>query len=148
MKKKLLLIIGMVLTVSFMYAGDMNILALDFQPWGNTQFDVATKKITWTQEWEGGGWWLALDCSKYDSATIEFKEKISMDVIITIIYSAIDERNERLKSKKIIPAGANKMTIALDPTYKISVDGIGISGSKAGSVILKSLILKETDVNE
>lgn len=145
MKRNLMFIIFVVFTSSIL-AEDFDILELNFQPWGNTKFDVQTMKITWTNEWEGGGWWLSRDCSEYDLIKIEFKEPLEMDVVITIIYSAKDEKNENLKYKKTIYAGEKKKTIVLDPTYKISVDGLGISGSKAGSVVLQSFLLKKYSV--
>lgn len=140
---KLLMVMALISMASSALAEDFNVLAINFQPWGNTQFDAESMKITWTEEWEGGGWWLARDCSEYDYALIEFKDPLPMDVVVTVIYSAKDERNEKLKTKKTILAGKKGITIALDPTYKVSIDGLGISGSKPGSVILKSLVLKE-----
>lgn len=143
MKKKFYIIVCLFFIVSTAFAEDFDVLTVNFQPWGNTQFDVKTMKITWSKEWEGGGWWLARDCTEYNYAVIEFKDNLPMDVVVTVIYSAKDEKNEKLNSKKTILAGEKKISIALDPTYKISVDGIGISGSKQGSVTLKSFILKD-----
>ena len=143
MKRSLVVIVIIVLAISSVCAADFNVLTLNFQPWGNTQFEAETMKITWTGEWEGGGWWLSRDCSAYDYATIEFEEPLPMDVIVTVIYSATDEKNEKLKSKKTILAGKKNINIILDPTYKVSIDGLGISGSAPGTIILKSLMLKE-----
>ena len=143
MKRKLVLIGALTLFVVSMRAEDLNVLTMNFQPWGNTQFDVKTMKITWDNEWEGGGWWLARDCSEYECAIVEFKEPIPMDVVITVIYSAKDEMNEKLKSKKTLLAGKEQITIVLDPTYKVSVEGICISGSSPGYVIMKTLVLKK-----
>lgn len=143
MKRSLVVMVVIVLVTSSVCAADFNVLTLNFQPWGNTKFDARTMKITWTGEWEGGGWWLARDCSAYEQVEVEFKNPLPMDVIVTVIYSATDEKHEKLKTKKTILAGKKHITIALDPTYKVSIDGLGISGSAPGSVILKSLILKE-----
>ena len=42
-----------------------------------------------------------------------------------------------------IPAGKKESAIMLDITYKKSIDGLGISGSKPGTVCVKSLVLEE-----
>lgn len=86
---------------------------------------------------------MAQDCSEYESARIEFREVLPMDVVFIVIYSAKDERNEKLKSKVTIPAGKKEAAIMLDITYKKSIDGLGISGSKPGTVCVKSLVLEE-----
>ena len=105
MKRKLLIAATSFMIASSVCGKDFNVLTKDFQPWGNTQFDMEGMKITWTQKWQGGGWWLAQDCSEYESARIEFREVLPMDVVFIVIYSAKDERNEKLKSKVTIPAG-------------------------------------------
>ena len=143
MKRKLLIAATSFMIASSVCGKDFNVLTKDFQPWGNTQFDMEGMKITWTQKWQGGGWWLAQDCSEYESARIEFREVLPMDVVFIVIYSAKDERNEKLKSKVTIPAGKKEAAIMLDITYKKSIDGLGISGSKPGTVCVKSLVLEE-----
>ena len=138
MKRKLLIAATSFMIASSVCGKDFNVLTKDFQPWGNTQFDMEGMKITWTQKWQGGGWWLAQDCSEYESARIEFREVLPMDVVFIVIYSAKDERNE-----VTIPAGKKEAAIMLDITYKKSIDGLGISGSKPGTVCVKSLVLEE-----
>ena len=83
-------------------------------------------------EVQGGGWWLAQDCSEYESARIEFREVLPMDVVFIVIYSAKDERNEKLKSKVTIPAGKKEAAIMLDITYKKSIDGLGYQWFETG----------------
>lgn len=143
MKRELLMAI-LLIVLSPIWGRDFNVLTKDFQPWGSTQFDASTMKITWTDKWQGGGWWLAQDCSEYESVEIEFSEGIRMDIVFMVIYSAKDEKNEKLKSKITIPAGNKKAEIILDLTYKNSIEGIGISTTSPGTILLKSLILKET----
>ena len=92
MKRKLLIAATSFMIASSVCGKDFNVLTKDFQPWGNTQFDMEGMKITWTQKWQGGGWWLAQDCSEYESARIEFREVLPMDVVFIVIYSAKDER--------------------------------------------------------
>ena len=94
MKRKLLIAATSFMMASSVCGKDFDVLTKDFQPWGNTQFDMEGMKITWTQKWQGGGWWLAQDCSEYESARIEFQEVLPMDVVFIVIYSAKDERNE------------------------------------------------------
>ena len=56
MKRKLLIAATSFMIASSVCGKDFNVLTKDFQPWGNTQFDMEGMKITWTQKWQGGGW--------------------------------------------------------------------------------------------
>ncbi|MEE0194405.1 MAG: hypothetical protein UEP29_02035, partial [Phocaeicola massiliensis] len=107
-------------------------------------FDAETATITFTKNWQGGGWWLSrLDCSAYDCVVIEFEEALPMDVMFMATYSAKDDKDQKIKSKVKVPAGKKKAVLELEPAYENSVDGLGISATKAGVVKLKSLNLKE-----
>ena len=86
MKRKLLIAATSFMIASSVCGKDFNVLTKDFSRWGNTQFDMEGMKITWTQKWQGGGWWLAQDCSEYESARIEFREVLPMDVVFIVIY--------------------------------------------------------------
>ena len=66
-----------------------------------------------------------------------------MDVMFMATYSAKDDKDQKIKSKVKVPAGKKKAVLELEPAYKNSVDGLGISATKAGVVKLKSLNLKE-----
>ena len=54
MKRKLLIAATSFMIASSVCGKDFNVLTKDFQPWGNTQFDMEGMKITWTQKWQGG----------------------------------------------------------------------------------------------
>ena len=82
MKKNLLIAVLLLLTVSSVWAKDYNVETKKFKSWGEAQFDAETATITFTKNWQGGGWWLSrLDCSAYDCIVIEFEEALPMDVI-------------------------------------------------------------------
>ena len=66
MKRKLLIAATSFMIASSVCGKDFNVLTKDFQPWGNTQFDMEGMKITWTQKWQGGGWGVGPGCSGYD----------------------------------------------------------------------------------
>lgn len=74
MKKNLLIAVLLLLTVSSVWAKDYNVETKKFKSWGEAQFDAETATITFTKNWQGGGWWLSrLDCSAYDCIVIEFE---------------------------------------------------------------------------
>ncbi|WP_373148477.1 hypothetical protein [Bacteroides finegoldii] len=144
MKKNLLIAVLLLLTVSSVWAKDYNVETKKFKSWGEAQFDAETATITFTKNWQGGGWWLSrLDCSAYDCVVIEFEEALPMDVMFMATYSAKDDKDQKIKSKVKVPAGKKKAVLELEPAYKNSVDGLGISATKAGVVKLKSLNFKE-----
>lgn len=148
MKKNLLIAVLLLLTVSSVWAKDYNVETKKFKSWGEAQFDAETATITFTKNWQGGGWWLSrLDCSAYDCIVIEFEEALPMDVMFMATYSAKDDKDQKIKSKVKVPAGKKKAVLELEPAYKNSVDGLGISATKAGVVKLKSLNLKEHNKN-
>ena len=99
MKKNLLIAVLLLLTVSSVWAKDYNVETKKFKSWGEAQFDAETATITFTKNWQGGGWWLSrLDCSAYDCIVIEFEEALPMDVMFMATYSAkIRKLNPRLR---------------------------------------------------
>lgn len=144
MKKNLLIAVLLLLAASSAWAKDFIVETKKFKSWGEAKFDVETTTINFTKNWQGGGWWLShMDCSDYDSVVIEFKAAVPVDLILMTTYSATDENGQKIKTKVTIPAGKKKAVLELDPEYKKSVDGLGISATKAGVVKLKSLNLKK-----
>ena len=95
MKKNLLIAVLLLLTVSSVWAKDYNVETKKFKSWGEAQFDAETATITFTKNWQGGGWWLSrLDCSAYDCIVIEFEEALPMDVMFMATYSAKDDKDQ------------------------------------------------------
>lgn len=134
MKKNLLIAVLLLLTVSSVWAKDYNVETKKFKSWGEAQFDAETATITFTKNWQGGGWWLSrLDCSAYDCVVIEFEEALPMDVMFMATYSAKDDKDQKIKSKVKVPAGKKKAVLELEPAYKNSVDGLGYQCNKSGS---------------
>ena len=127
MKKNLLIAVLLLLTVSSVWAKDYNVETKKFKSWGEAQFDAETATITFTK----------------NCVVIEFEEALPMDVMFMATYSAKDDKDQKIKSKVKVPAGKKKAVLELEPAYKNSVDGLGISATKAGVVKLKSLNLKE-----
>lgn len=110
MKKNLLIAVLLLLTVSSVWAKDYNVETKKFKSWGEAQFDAETATITFTKNWQGGGWWLSrLDCSAYDCIVIEFEEALPMDVMFMATYSAKDDKDQKIKSKVKVPAGKRKL---------------------------------------
>ena len=72
----------------------------------------------------------------YDCVVIEFEEALPMDVMFMATYSAKDDKDQKIKYKVKVPAGKKKAVLELEPAYKNSVDGLGISATKAGVVKL------------
>ena len=59
-------------------------------------------------------------------------------------YEMLPAEHYQLSQESVtIPAGKKEAAIMLDITYKKSIDGLGISGSKPGTVCVKSLVLEE-----
>ena len=99
MKKNLLIAVLLLLTVSSVWAKDYNVETKKFKSWGEAQFDAETATITFTKNWQGGGWWLSrLDCSAYDCIVIEFEEALPMDVMFMATYSL-----KMIKIRKLNP---------------------------------------------
>lgn len=100
MKKNLLIAVLLLLTVSSVWAKDYNVETKKFKSWGEAQFDAETATITFTKNWQGGGWWLSrLDCSAYDCIVIEFEEALPMDVMFMATYSAKDDKIRKLNPR-------------------------------------------------
>lgn len=114
MKKNLLIAVLLLLTVSSVWAKDYNVETKKFKSWGEAQFDAETATITFTKNWQGGGWWLSrLDCSAYDCIVIEFEEALPMDVMFMATYSAKDDKDQKIKSKVKVPAGKKNFILYL-----------------------------------
>ena len=73
MKRKLLIAATSFMIASSVCGKDFNVLTKDFQPWGNTQFDMEGMKITWTQKWQRFGGFLGQVCSQNESSSFEFR---------------------------------------------------------------------------
>lgn len=143
MKKFIITFIAATMFATVSFAEDFSVNIAKTNPWGQAKFDSATKTMTFSKAWQGCGWWLNKDCSKFEQVEIKFAEKLPVGATFMVIYKEKDEKGGNIKQKISIPAGSKEATIKLDSEMKSAVNGLGFSVKAAGEVVLKSITIEE-----
>lgn len=124
----------------------------------DSSYDPATKTITYEKSWtgRGWGWWgTPLDASSYSSVEVVYEtatEDLGVQLVAQYNVQAKDsegnpktdsEGNPILEESVSGFVTGGKVTVALDPTFKLSrIKQIYIQSNKAGSITLTSACLK------
>lgn len=115
----------------------------------SSEYDAATKTITYDGDWTGRGWWLdGADYSAYDQIVVEF-EPLAAPLNIVVQYGgagAGDDNNTVVTAQ----ADATSIKAVFNPDFKSNVTQIYLQSHKAGTVVLKNAYLEngvEVDAN-
>jgi len=108
--------------------------------WGS-EYDSATKTITYTGTWSGRGWWLdGVDYSDYESVVIKLAQPLEDYAQIVVEYKGSDANSTGGAS-----AGATELECQFDKDLKSNVNQIYLQSSIAGTIVLADAYLVSAD---
>lgn len=143
MKQKILTLAAAALFTATAWAGDIKVDVKTTNPWGEAKYDVANSTLTIEKAWQGCGWWLDKDLSKYATVEVKFAKPLPVEAVFMVIYKEKNEKGENIMQRVTVKAGAKEVTVKLDDTKKSGVNGFGFNGMAAGKVIFKSITIEE-----
>lgn len=134
MKKQLLFIVALIMTLS-VNAAELNMLdSFGSAGWGS-EYDAATKTITYSDAWTGRGWW-GPNCVGYTGIKIEF-EPLTIGVQIVVEFNTEGVANETAAAA----VGATELThMFAGDVSDIKQIYLQCQGT-AGTVVLVSAVL-------
>lgn len=93
--------------------------------WGS-DYDAATKTITFTGDWGARGWNIDADCSDYTRVIVTFATPTTYGGVLKADY------NNNNYNEQGFEAGANSVELVLDNSLKSYVKGIFLSTASSG----------------
>lgn len=99
----------------------------------SSDYDAATKTISFTGGWGARGWNIGADCSDYARVIVTFATPTTAGGVLKADYNKNNDDNNNNYNEQGFEAGATSVELVLDNSLKSYVKGIFLSTASAGT---------------